>query len=484
MPKTTPSPEGQALHDLRVCSAVTQGELAAALGTSGPALSELESGKHPLDREKLEEAAAALGRDADDLEQALWNARLLLPPRGEDPGWPGELAPGEEHALDRAVARLLRRAAHKLETELRRYAAQDLVEQDRREAAAFCAPLRELPVEGWRGVFEILPYRITWAVCEWLAYESEHAAPHRADQAVELAELALELVGRVPGAEHWRERLRGFCGAFVANSRRVSSDLPGADAAFAEAWRLWDAGGVGERGPLDPSRLLDLEASLRRAQRRFSAALDLLDRALARHPRGIAKARILLKQGNTFQQRHDYEPALAAYEQATQLMSDPRDPRFLFALLFNRSVVLCYMGRLAEAEAHFREAKILADRLRLALNDVRIRWLEGTLAAGHGRMEEALAALEEVRQKLVARGLDFDVALVTLEMAVLLAERGHTSEVRSLAQRTAPLFRQQAVDREALACFVLFQQAAAREAVTAELARGLIERLKDDARRR
>jgi hypothetical protein len=80
--------------------------------------------------------------------------------------------------------------------------------------------------------------------------------------------------------------------------------------------------------------------------------------------------------------------------------------------------------------------------------------------------------------------LDFDVALVTLEMAVLLAERGHTSEVRSLAQRTAPLFRQQAVDREALACFVLFQQAAAREVVTAELARGLIERLKDDARRR
>src|SRR6185295_7118325 len=121
----------------------------------------------------------------------------------------------------------------------------------------------------------------------------------------------LELAGRMPGAEQWRERLQGFCWAFVANARRVSSDLPGADAAFAEAWRQWEAGDAGERGPLDRTRLLDLEASLRRAQRRFSAALDLLERALARCPGGLARARLLLNQGYTFDQRHEYEAALA-----------------------------------------------------------------------------------------------------------------------------------------------------------------------------
>jgi tetratricopeptide (TPR) repeat protein len=198
----------------------------------------------------------------------------------------------------------------------------------------------------------------------------------------------------------------------------------------------------------------------------------------------MAKARIQLKQGNTHQQRHDYEQALAAYDRVAQLITEQGDARFLFALQFNRSVVHCYLGHLAEAEALYLEAAVLADRLRLDVDQIKKRWLDGHLAAGHGRMREALAALEEVRQKLIERGLDYDAALVTLEMAVLLAERGQTSEVRALAQRTAPIFQRQGVDREALACFVLFQRAAVREAVTAELARGLIERLKADARRR
>jgi tetratricopeptide (TPR) repeat protein len=484
MSRQIPSEESLSLGLLRRSEGVEQAELAATLGTTKNKISSDETTRRPP-RERLDWYAGGLGKDENDVEQALWTSRLLLPPSGEDPGWPGELSPAQRRHVAKAAARLARRAAHAAEEELARRMGQDLIEEERRRAAALCEPLRRLSARAWRGLMEALPHRLSWGVCERLAEESERAAADSPGRALELAELSLEFAARVPGNERWRERLCGFCWAFVANARRVASDLPGADAAFAEAWRLWEAGGAGERGPLDASRPLDLEASLRRDQRRFSEALDLLDRGLALcGGGGSSRARILLKKGATLEQRHDYEAALVAYDEAEPFVAGTRQPRLLFALHFNRSAALAQLGRASEAQPLYLEARTIAERLRLQIDRVRLRWLEGKLAAGQGRVQEALAALDEVRQAFVERAIAFDAALVTLEMAVLLADLGRTAEVQALARRTAPLFEQQGVDREALACFLLFHRAAAQEAVTAELARSLVERLKQDARRR
>jgi len=107
------------------------------------------------------------------------------------------------------------------------------------------------------------------------------------------------------------------------------------------------------------------------------------------------------------------------------------------------------------------------------LDLVRCRWLEGQVAAGLGRIEEALAAFEEVLCEFTAEEIAYDAALVALELAALYLEQGRTAEVKGLAEGMVWIFREQKVDAETEKALALFREAAAREAVTIELARRL-----------
>src|SRR5688500_636738 len=107
-------------------------------------------------------------------------------------------------------------------------------------------------------------------------------AAHKVEEALELADLALSIAERVPGETNWRSRVQGYCWAHIANARRVANDHAGADEALARAWDLWRVGAAhSDPELLAEWRLLDLEASLRRDQRRFSESLELLDKAQA-----------------------------------------------------------------------------------------------------------------------------------------------------------------------------------------------------------
>jgi hypothetical protein len=72
-----------------------------------------------------------------------------------------------------------------------------------------------------------------------------------------------------------------------------------------------------------------------------------------------------------------------------------------------------------------------------------------------------------------ARGMAYDAALVSLELAVLLIENGETAEVRELAEEIAEIFRARDVHRETLAALAVFQAASALDVATADLARDL-----------
>jgi hypothetical protein len=68
----------------------------------------------------------------------------------------------------------------------------------------------------------------------------------------------------------------------------------------------------------------------------------------------------------------------------------------------------------------------------------------------------------------------YDAALATLELAEVQAALGHTAEVKALARRSAPVFRDQGVHREAQRALALFCRAAEEERVTAGLLRSLV----------
>jgi tetratricopeptide (TPR) repeat protein len=129
-----------------------------------------------------------------------------------------------------------------------------------------------------RDLIEGAPDYQHWGLAVYLCRRSEKAAADKPPVALELAELAVFVARHVPDVHGWRDRLAGWCMAFLGNAQKAANDVPSAADTFAEALRLWDKG-KDEAGLLSEAYLLDMEASLRRAQGLFPKALELHDRA-------------------------------------------------------------------------------------------------------------------------------------------------------------------------------------------------------------
>ncbi len=319
---------------------------------------------------------------------------------------------------------------------------------------------------------------------ERVCAESERAAARDAGRALELARLALCVAELAPGEPSWRAGLIGFVQAFVANALRAADDLLAADAALAAGWRLWRLADHADESILGEWRLLDREASLRRDQRRFEVALDLLDRALAVAPLG-GRGRILLNKAFTLEQAGQSQRALAVLAEAAPLVDAAAEPRDRMGVRFNIVVNLVHLGRLREAEASLAELRRLVTELGNEVDATRLRWLASRIAAGLGRRQEALDGLVAVARDFRERGKPYDAALASLDLAVLYLDEGRTREVASLAGEMAWIFSRRDVHRETLAALQLFREAAERETLTVEVARRLrddLERARNDPR--
>jgi hypothetical protein len=84
-------------------------------------------------------------------------------------------------------------------------------------------------------------------------------------------------------------------------------------------------------------------------------------------------------------------------------------------------------------------------------------------------MEEAIESLTRVRGRFAAEDLDYDTALVSLELATIYAREGRTGEVKTIARHLVPIFQAKRVPAEALKALALFRQAAEQERATVEL---------------
>jgi tetratricopeptide (TPR) repeat protein len=215
--------------------------------------------------------------------------------------------------------------------------------------------------------------------------------------------------------------------------------------------------------------LLDLEASLRRDQRRFDDALEALEEAISI---GRSPARVLIKKGFTLEVIGDYGRAVETLLQAAPLVERLGDPRLLYMLRFNLAVNFTHTGRYDEAAELLEQVRELAAGRGDENEMIRIGWLEGRIAAGLGRQEDALKLLQRARREFSYRNMVTDASLALLEEALLLLSDGKS--VGKLAKELAWLLDSKGVHREALAALKLFQEEAEQETATAEMTRRLL----------
>ena len=470
-PKPPAPPHNAALTVLRILLGWPQNELAAVLGCGPTLLSDYEAGRKPLSRERLDEIAAVLGVPAGAVEQTLAYIKSMyfqIAPEG------GALVRGNGAeavvAQVSAAAELFARAVVTLGP-LRR------AEDARAQARALWERMKGQPPDRRRLLVEkSLEFR-NWALCELVCEESLRAAADRADRALDLAGLAVRISELAPGEMTWRKRLQGYALAHLANARRVSGDLPAADETFARARSLWHGGAAGDEGFLDEARVLHLVASLRKDQRRLLEALELLDQACVSAEQ-IERRKILINRANILELMGDFEGAVRTLREVAPFVSGEKEPRLLCVLLFNLANNLLQVNQPSETEALLPELKALSARIGNDLDAIRLRWLEGRIAASLGRREKAVTTLSGVREDFAVRRIAYDAALVSLELAALFLEEHRVSEVRAISRQILWIFHAQGVHREVLAALRLFCEAAERETVTIEMVRRILDYLR------
>lgn len=473
---------GEVLRYLREMQRKTRKDLALASGEPEAAVYDWERGRVELKLSKLEKLAAALGCLPFQVTGLLTQVRLSREQRR-----PGGTVPSP-HASPAPLA-----AAAKLEAllgelqalqadALRQLLAAARSEQEARLpqllAPALWGLLKPLELRQRRmAIREAAVYR-SWALVALLCAESIRAAADEAGKAMELAELARELAtllseeGESPG---WRARVTGYAMAHAANALKVQGELPAAEAMFVQAQTMWEAGkGTDPGGRLDEARFLGLHAALLKERRKMPESLARWNEAL-RLPETAERQFLLLGKEGVLEALGDSESALELLEEAERTINREAEPRLELVVRFNQVVHLCHLDRFAEAELRIPELRRKAEELGNALDLLRLLWLEGRIEAGLGRRERSLAILANVRQRFDARQNGYEVALVSLNMALLLTEAGRFAEVRTLAAELATSFSVLGVHQEALAALQLFCNAVQQGMQTPDLIRSLLK---------
>src|SRR5436305_2734547 len=313
MAQTKSPAEALAPSYLRETRRWTQTALAKAKGhSSHRVISRYESGKEPLSRAELHDMAALLGFSRDAVEALLLTYSLVIPPDPDESGSLVELTPEELRRIDRNVLADGWTRAAELRAGLIEDKKRKKAEAARREAGELWARLKPLPRAVRREMVENAPDFQTWALAVRLCEESKRAAARDPQESLHLADLALSTASQVAKrtGEERSSRLLGYTWAYKGNAFRVAGDLTKAGEAFARGWQLWKSGIAEELLP--EWRMLSLEASLRREERRFSAALELLARAeICAGGEPEIMAAILLKKEFVQEQMGDSEGALA-----------------------------------------------------------------------------------------------------------------------------------------------------------------------------
>jgi transcriptional regulator with XRE-family HTH domain/tetratricopeptide (TPR) repeat protein len=483
MPTRKATETGVFVAFLRSLRAWSQEELAKAAGVDPRLISRYELGKKVPRESTLKRLTKAVGLPFSEAEQVFPVIRRALAAVSRGGGLPSAGVALDTAGLASIVAAVVQSATAELPLPVMAPSDSDSLSpaEARRQAGELWESMKGLTARDCRVLVDGAREYKNWAFAELLSHESERSAAKDAVMASELATLALRVAELASVEEARRPRLQGYAWFFVANARRVFGDLPGAEEACSQALRLWKVPSSADPGPLQEWRVLDLEASLRREQRRWDEALRLHDRARATAP-PEEQSLILLNKSMTMEQSGAHELAIEILIQAAYGVDAHKNPRLAFAVHANLALNLSRLGRFTDAESFLPEARRLASELGTGLDLTRLRWVEGLTAAGLGRRGEAIEVLSQVREEFLSQAIAYDAALVSLELAVLYLEDGRVEAVKALARQTVPLFQAQGVHREAMAAIRLFQDAVEKEEATAEMARRLLDRLKEGAR--
>ncbi len=351
------------------------------------------------------------------------------------------------------------------------------------QASESFARLRDLPFDEQLSLVTDDETFQIWGVCQLLLKESLDAAFEDPGRAINFAELGVKVAQSLGDAydPYWVLDLRARAYAYLGNAQRVLGELRSAETAFREAEAFLARSMTGNE--IVRAEVIYLKSSLRRAQRRLGESGEMVEQALAIYrqqddPQGLGNT--LLKRAKLLEELGDTEGAIASLREAV----DISEPLSRLGLYSRHNLVLCMTlaGRYEEADQLMSEVRETFDRGGRPLDLLRLRWTEAKISRGQGRLREAEESFRQVQDEFLARGMGYDAALVSLDLAILFAQEHRTEDLKRLAAEILQVFESRDVHREAVATLILFQSACDEERLSADLATQLATVLQRERR--
>jgi tetratricopeptide (TPR) repeat protein len=341
-----------------------------------------------------------------------------------------------------------------------------------REAPELLGRLEEFPFPEQLRLAEEDEALHTWGLSQLLLQRSREVVSDHPRKALERAELAVMITSHLSSAYDpgWVLDLRARAYAHLGNARRVVGELLSAEASFRKAESCLKRSQTGNTWA--EAEILDMKGSLRMDQRRFEEAGKLFGwaRDLYREENDLhGLAKVFLKQAKLFREMQDLGKAIAWLQKAPHEIDQGQEPRLFAIARYNLLSCLDEEGQHGQALKLLSEVQDLFRETAQPMDWVRLRWTEGSIAFGLGRLDEAEAAYRDVQQEFLKHGVLYSMALVSLDRALLLSRQGRTEELKRLAAELMEIFSAQEIHREATAALVLFQRACEEERVTSEL---------------
>jgi tetratricopeptide (TPR) repeat protein len=325
----------------------------------------------------------------------------------------------------------------------------------------------------------------TWGLCEDLIEKSWSLRQSDPAGMVHLADLAREAAERLDpelyGAP-WLADLQARAWGELSNAYRTADDLQRAELAMVRALELRRQGsGV----PLLRAHLAELSASLLGNQRRFAAALRMLDLAHSiykQHGEPHDTGRVLIRKGLAVGRGGDPEQGILFLGSGLATIDPRREPLLIFQTLHNILLFKVELGEYRQAGVQLWQMRPLYDRYAGRIELLKLRGLEGKIAAGLGNLERAERAFLQVVEGFEAAGLAYDAALTGLDLAAVWLRQGQTAEVLRLVGEMVSTFRARKIQREALAALLMLRDALEGNRATVELLEvvsGVLQRVQD-----
>lgn len=265
----------------------------------------------------------------------------------------------------------------------------------------------------------------------------------------------------------------------LGNAYRVADELDQAQKTLDQADRVMVEGledGL-EMDELLALRLCDIQASLHADRRLFAESCEALDAIhmihLQRGDRHLAGRALISKGAHKTSQGNTAE-AEQLILHGLEMIDARREPSLVLVSLHNLLSLMVDRGQFRDAQAILFRNRTQLSEVAGRINLLKLKAMEGRIAAGLGDLAMAERIFREVTQELQSENLSYKAALSSLELAVVLREMERDAEAQTAVLEAVEVFLRLGVDRVAIAAMLVLRKACEAGVTSPSLLRATI----------